>query len=104
MPSQIIWSDARDAMLRRMRAEGCRWADIADAFGISRSAAIERGRRIGAPRPPREHVRPDPVTTDLARPPLPAGHPRSWGLITAGTLLDGAAWPLPQFFPEGVSR
>ena len=30
-----------------------------------------------------------------ARPPLPAGHPESWGLITQGTCLDGVPWPGP---------
>jgi hypothetical protein len=27
------------------------------------------------------------------RPPLPAGHPVSWGALTRGTVLDGEAWP-----------
>ena len=29
--------------------------------------------------------------------PLPAGHPRSWGAINAGTLLEGTPYPLPCF-------
>jgi len=24
---------------------------------------------------------------------LPPGHPRSWGLLIEGTVLDGTAWP-----------
>jgi hypothetical protein len=39
------------------------------------------------------------VVEDLApeRPPLPAGHPASWGAITQGTLLEGAPYPFPVF-------
>lgn len=29
------------------------------------------------------------------RPPLPAGHPVSWEVLTRGTVLDGKAWPAP---------
>lgn len=39
-------------------------------------------------RPARQgSARPEP------RPPLPAGHPLSWGILTRGTMLDGVAWP-----------
>ena len=31
------------------------------------------------------------------RPALPAGHPLSWGLLTNGTVLDGAEYPYPVF-------
>lgn len=31
------------------------------------------------------------------RPALPSGHPDSWGLITAGTCIEGAAYPFPIF-------
>ena len=31
------------------------------------------------------------------RPALPAGHPDSWGLLTRGTVLDGADYPFPVF-------
>jgi len=31
------------------------------------------------------------------RPPLPAGHPMSWGLINQGTTLESAAYPFPVF-------
>jgi hypothetical protein len=38
------------------------------------------------------------LALDVAeRPPLPAGHPLSWGLITQGTVLDGAEYPFPVF-------
>lgn len=31
------------------------------------------------------------------RPALAAGHPVSWGLLTAGTVLDGTPYPFPVF-------
>ncbi len=31
------------------------------------------------------------------RPPLPAGHPLTWGLITSGTCLDASPYPFPVF-------
>ncbi len=31
------------------------------------------------------------------RPALPAGHPETWGLLTNGTVLDGAEYPFPIF-------
>lgn len=31
----------------------------------------------------------------LDRPPLPSGHPVSWGAITDGTVLDHAPYPYP---------
>jgi hypothetical protein len=85
------WTEAADTRLRRLRAEGHTWDAIAAAFGLSRWTVIERGRRIGARRPPVLHPpRPDP-----ARGPRPPGHPETWGLITRGTCLEGAAYPLP---------
>jgi len=94
MPAPLVWTHARDSLIRRMRAEGHSWDGISAALGISRWAAIERGRRIGARKP--DAPAPDPrPQSDPAREPLPAGHPLSWGLITAGTLLDGLRYPYP---------
>ena len=31
------------------------------------------------------------------RPALPSGHPDTWGLITAGTCIEGAPYPFPIF-------
>jgi hypothetical protein len=31
------------------------------------------------------------------RPPMPAGHPISWRLLTDGTTLEGATYPFPVF-------
>ena len=41
-----------------------------------------------------------PGPTD--RPPLPAGHPASWALITDGTLLERSAYPFPVFDLDGT--
>lgn len=31
------------------------------------------------------------------RPPLPSGHPVTWGTLTRGTLLECSAYPYPVF-------
>jgi hypothetical protein len=31
------------------------------------------------------------------RPALPSGHPDTWGLINAGTCIEGASYPFPIF-------
>jgi len=92
MPQKLVWSEPRDARLRRLRAEGRSWDAIAAELGISRNAAIERGRRIGARRPPPEHT-PEPEDPD--RGPMAAGHPVSWAVINAGTSLAGLPYPSP---------
>lgn len=93
MPEKLVWTDPRDARLKRMRAQGASWETIAAALRISRNAAIERGRRIGARLPPPEHV---PEPEDLERPPMPAGHSVSWGAIVAGTCLAEHPYPIPE--------
>ena len=93
MPIRLHWSEATDLKLRRLRAEGASWDAIAAALGVSRWTAIERGRLIGAQRPPPDYR----AKPNLAREPLPAGHPQSWGLLTRGTALDGARYPYPVF-------
>ena len=87
---QLEWSDARDAWLRRFRAEGRSWAEIAAELGVTPDVARERGRRIGAPAP--AAAVPAPVE-DPYRLPLRAGHPHSWGLLNEGTWLAGTSWP-----------
>jgi hypothetical protein len=94
MPRALHWTDAQDTTLRRLRAEGETWEAIAAVLGVARFTAIERGRRIGAPRPAPS---PRAVAEDPNREPLPAGHPRSWGALVAGTALDRTAYPLPVF-------
>jgi hypothetical protein len=94
MPKKFIWSDAQDTQIRRLRAEGASWEAIAAILGFTRWSVIERGRRIGARPPPREFQLPP---DDPSRDPLPAGHPRSWNVITEGTVLENTPYPLPVF-------
>ncbi|MBV9248492.1 MAG: AsnC family protein [Acetobacteraceae bacterium] len=95
MPKKITWTHAQDTILKRLRAEGASWDEIALAFGYNRKTVIERGNRIGAIKPPPDFV---PPPDDLTREPLPAGHPRTWGLLTKGTVLEDEPYPLPFFF------
>ena len=94
MPKKLEWTDAQDAQLRRLRAEGATWDGIAAVLGLTRWAVMERGRRIGARRPPPDFV---PPPEDPEREPLPAGHPRCWDAINADTVLEGTPYPLPVF-------
>jgi hypothetical protein len=88
--ARLEWTEARDAWLRRLRAQGRGWAEIGAELSVTPDVARERGRRIGARAP--GHIPRAPVE-DPSRPPLPAGHPRAWGLLTAGTVLAGTCWP-----------
>jgi hypothetical protein len=94
MPSKLIWTDARDCLLRRLHTEGATWDVIAATLSVSRYTAIERGRRIGARKAPLDHK---PLPEDLARDPLPPGHSRTWGVLTHGTVLAGTPYPFPVF-------
>ena len=91
MPPKRNWTLPADTRIRRLRAEGASWDTIATELGVSRWAAIERGRQIGARAPARVRRPPPDPTRDA----LPAGHPISWRCITRGTLLDGAVYPWP---------
>lgn len=94
MSQYATWSDAQDTQIRRLRAEGMTWDGIAAELGRGVAIVRERGRRIGALRPPPDYEAPP---EDPAREPLPAGHERSWGAITTGTVLEGEPYPLPVF-------
>ena len=94
MANQLVWTELRDAVLRTLREQALSWEQIGAAMGISRWAAIERAKRIGAhaplpPRPPRAPAQ------ERNREPLPAGHPIAWQILTHGTLLAGTAYPAP---------
>lgn len=94
MPTRFHWTEAQDIQIKRLRAEGVTWESIAAGLGLTRWAVIERGRRIGARRPPREPMN---GPEDAARDPLPPGHPRSWDVLTTGTVLENTPYPLPVF-------
>jgi len=91
---QFIWTEAQDGQIKRLRAEGVTWDGIAEHLGRSAAAVRERGRRIGAVRPPPDFT---PQPEDPEREPLPAGHERSWGAMTQNTVLEGMPYPLPVF-------
>ncbi len=93
MPVKLIWTNAQDTRIRQMRSQGANWDAIAEELHLGRSTVIERGRRIGARPPPPEFIAPP---DDPQREPLPAGHPRTWGTMTAGTVLAGVPYPLPD--------
>jgi hypothetical protein len=83
------WTVPSDYRLRRLRLEGESWEAIAEALAISPEAARVRAERIRA-RPPSPSLT---LRDDPAREPLPAGHPRAWGVLTQGTWLDGTHYP-----------
>lgn len=95
LPVPLPWSEAMDTQLRRLWAEGTPWDEIARILGRDRHAVVIRVLTIGARPPPPDFT---PSVDDPWREPLPAGHPRSWGALVAGTLLEGTEYPLPFFF------
>ena len=90
MPKKLVWTDAQDSTLKRLRAEGATWDTIALLLKLTRWTVIERGRRIGARPPPTDFI---PPPEDPNRDPLPAGHPWSWDGLVRGTCLEGAPYP-----------
>jgi hypothetical protein len=95
MRAAVIWTDALDARLCALRIAGATWDGIARDMGLGRNTVLERGRRIGA-----RQLRPAAPVVLLEhrdRSAYPPGHPITWGLITHGTVLDGAAYPYPVF-------
>ncbi|HEX7390894.1 MAG TPA: AsnC family protein [Acidiphilium sp.] len=91
MPECRVWTKTADDTICRMRALGATWATIGAELGLSRNTIIARGRRIGAVGGPERLQRPPrPPEDDPNRPPLPAGHPITWGILTRGTILEGS--------------
>ncbi len=95
MRAHVHWTQELDERLRALREAGITWDGIAEAMGLGRNTVLERGRKIGARR---LRPRPAPVVEEARdRPARQAGHPVTWGLLTAGTVLDGEAYPYPVF-------
>ena len=95
MRAHVQWTPELDARLRGLREAGVTWDAIAEALGLGRNTVLERGRKIGARR-----LRPRPmavVEEARDRPARQAGHPLTWSLLTAGTVLEGEAYPYPVF-------
>jgi hypothetical protein len=87
----------QDATVRAMRERGETWRAIGRAIGSSHGRALQIGRRLGlsAPvhYPPRiKQTKNEHCANDNRRAPLPAGHPATWGRISAE--------PFPHPLPE----
>jgi hypothetical protein len=93
MPKTLSWADALASQISRLRTEGASCDSIA-AILLTCWTGIERGRRVKALRPPRDFV---PPPQNSAHDPLPVGHARSWGVINARIVLEGAPYPLSIF-------
>jgi hypothetical protein len=95
MRAHVVWTPELDERLLQLRLYGLTWDAIASAMRLGRNTVLERGRKIGARRPPA----PRPAVAEEARdrPPRQAGHPITWGLLNAGTVLEGEAYPYPVF-------
>jgi hypothetical protein len=96
MRTHVTWSPDLDARLRTLRGGGMTWDRIAIEMGLGRNTVLERGRKIGAKRSVRATASSQEEARD--RPPRQAGHPLTWGLINAGTVLEGEPYPYPVFF------
>lgn len=92
MPRKIIWTEGQDTRIRRLRTEGAPWDMIAQQLGLARWTVIERARVIGVEQRPAHAAM---VMDDSMRPPLPAGHQDSWGVINRDTALRGVAFRSP---------
>lgn len=90
------FSPQEDATILRLRAQSVRWTEVAKAIHRAPNAVRVHGYALLGQTPPgrapciRASVRPIIIADD--REPLPAGHPASWGAITAGTTLEGSAY------------
>jgi hypothetical protein len=90
VPEKIIWTDGQDTQIRRLRTEGASCDVIALLLGVTQAAVAERARHLGVDTKPVT----DPDQAD--RPPMPAGHPASWGALTRGTTLQDVPFRGPN--------
>lgn len=93
--AHVVWTEVLDERLRALRGARLTWDRVALEMGLGRNTVLERARRIGA-RTKRPAVPLEPVEA-RDRPARPAGHPHTWGMITAGTVLEGEKYPYPVF-------
>lgn len=103
MPEALTWSQPQDLQLRRMRAEGASWDQIATELRLSRWSVIERGRKFGVSKGMNEQVASanEPLLPNPGREPLPAGHHVSWGALISQTTLHGQSYPWPPLSHGG---
>ena len=93
----LPWTDPMDARLTRLRREGEGWPEVSADLHLATTVVRARARCLGvAEWGPAEFrgasVRPE----DPNRPPLPAGHVRTWRILTDGTLLAGTPSPVAK--------
>lgn len=102
MPLRFAWTPELDRELLARRAAQASWDEIARALRVGRNTVIDRARRLGIRKrgtwPPQCLApMPEADAEPMDRRPRPPGHPDSWGAITRGTALEGAAYPYPVF-------
>jgi hypothetical protein len=95
MRACVVWTETRDEQLRALREAGLTWDAIAGAMDLGRNTVLERARKIGV-RMWRQRA-PAEMVEARDRPARQAGHPQTWGMITAGTVLEGERYPFPVF-------
>jgi hypothetical protein len=95
MRAPVVWTKTLDERLRTLREAPMTWDRVAVEMGLGRNTVLERARKIGA----RTKRRAVPAAEEEARdrPARPAGHPQTWGMINAGTVLEGVSYPYPVF-------
>jgi len=93
MTYKIVWSDQMLEKIFNLVPTGMSWDDIADVVGVSRHAVSDKAAEFSELLAKRAKAKNSEIQVQH-RPaePLPPGHPITWGLITAGTSLEGAAY------------
>ena len=94
MPKKLNWSDKMDQKIIQARVERKSWTNIGKEMGLCHWTVVNRAKELEIWEPGGFRPEPEP-RLDMNRPPLPAGHPTTWGLLTDGTSLAGTAYPMP---------
>ena len=97
MAQRFDWTPARNRQVLELRRSGATWDTVAAAIGVGRNSVIDHARRLGVRKRSSVGAPPPPVREATDRPARPSGHPDTWGLITAGTVLEGSPYPWPVF-------
>jgi hypothetical protein len=96
MPIARVFTAAQDDTIREMLAAGKGAHLIGLVLGISKSTITDHANKACLrPLVDPEKAAPAPPAAPQSREPLPAGHPVTWGLLTAGGLLEGVRYPHP---------